>query len=32
MAPVSMDESSKVGLVDFGNRLSHGVNHLELLF
>ena len=24
---VSVDESSKVGLVDFGNRLSHGVNH-----
>jgi hypothetical protein len=25
---VSIDESSKVGLVDFGNRLSHGVNHV----
>ena len=24
---VSIDESSKVRLVDFGNRLSHGVNH-----
>jgi hypothetical protein len=24
---ISIDESSKVGLLDFGNRLSHGVNH-----
>src|SRR5216683_7956608 len=28
---VSIDESSKVGLVDFGNRLSHGVNHASTL-
>ena len=24
---ISINESSKIGLLDFGNRLSHGVNH-----
>jgi hypothetical protein len=29
---ISIDESSKVSLVDFGNRLSHGVNHAQKEF
>jgi hypothetical protein len=27
---VSIEETCKVGFVDFGNRLSHGVNHTSL--
>ena len=25
--PISINKSSKIRLLDFGNRLSHGVNH-----
>ena len=28
---ISIDKSSKVCLLDFGNRLSHGVNHASTL-